>query len=77
MNETDRLARALAAATGESITEATRKAIRERLDRLGRQAASGAGGELAKIIERGRARAILDSRPAEDILGYNGSGLPE
>ena len=32
--ETDRLARALAAATGESLTEAIRRALQDRLERV-------------------------------------------
>lgn len=72
--ETDRLARELAATTGESITEATRQAIEERLTRLRRRPAKAA--ELSAIISRGRARSALEDRPEEEILGYGADGLP-
>ena len=75
--ETDRLARELAAATGESITVAARTAIEERLRRV---RASGAEAvvrhELAEIIARGRARTSLDERSVDDIIGYDARGLP-
>lgn len=72
--ETDRLARELAATTGESITEATRRAIEERLTRLRRRPAKTA--ELSDIITRGRARRTLQDRPEAEILGYGADGLP-
>lgn len=75
--ETDRLARALAAATGETITVAARRAIEERLERVrAREAAPAAADALAGIIARGRRRSMLDDRSAEQILGYDGQGLP-
>ena len=74
---TDALARELAAATGESITEAIRVAMSERLARLRRQAgAASRTPDLQRFIDRGRARATLDDRPAEEILGYDADGLP-
>lgn len=72
--ETDRLARELSALTGESITEATRQAIEERLARLRRRPATTS--DLTDIIRRGRARAIQDDRAEQDILGYGADGLP-
>ncbi|MGL5811640.1 MAG: type II toxin-antitoxin system VapB family antitoxin, partial [Nocardioides sp.] len=54
--ETDRLARELALATGESITVAARTAIQERLDRVRRQRESRVETDLTDIIRRGRAR---------------------
>ena len=75
--ETDRLARQLAAETGETITVAARRAIEERLARvLARKTAAPEAEELRALIARGRARPILDSRPAEEILGYDEKGLP-
>jgi antitoxin VapB len=75
--ETDRLARQLAAATGESITVAARRAIEERLARVrARGLAQPAADELRALILRGRARAVLDDRSADAILGYDDSGLP-
>jgi antitoxin VapB len=75
--QTDRLARELAAETGETITVAARRAFEERLARVrARNAASPAERELRDIIERGRSRAVLDSRSEDDILGYGPDGLP-
>ncbi len=74
--ETDRLARALAQATGESITVAAKIAIQERLARIQAQASAPTAGDLGEIIARGRARVTLDHRPVDEILGYDHSGLP-
>lgn len=77
--ETDRLARELAAETGESITVAARRAIEERLARVRAREAATHDDDLTflrGVIERGRARPVLDARSAEDILGYDEDGLP-
>ena len=75
--EADRLARALADATGESITVAARRAFAERLDRVRAQAtAPDVQSDLEAIISRGRDRATLDPRSADEILGYDEHGLP-
>lgn len=76
--ETDRLARELAAVTGESLTVAARTAFAERLARVkARQPAGARADRLRAIIERGRRLPVLDERSAEEILGYDASGLPE
>jgi antitoxin VapB len=72
--ETDRLVRELAAATGESITVATRRAVEDRLERVGRRPTPSSG--LAAIITRGRSRPMLDHRCEAEILGYDAEGLP-
>ena len=75
--QTDRLARELAAATGESITVAARRAIEERLARVrARNRAAPAAEELEEVIARGRARTVLDDRTAEQMLGYDSGGRP-
>lgn len=75
--ETDRLARELAAATGESITVAARTAIEERLARVRHQRRGTAHrDQLTQIVQRGRARPELDRRPESDLLGYGPDGLP-
>jgi len=71
---TDRLARELASLTGESITEATRIALEERLRSVRRS--SRRQPDLTDIIRRGRQRAIIDVRPEEEILGFGPDGLP-
>lgn len=76
--EADRLARAVAALTGESLTQAVITALRERLTREERRGAAGEG-LLAEVLEIGRhcaALPILDPRPADAILGYDERGLP-
>lgn len=72
--ETDRLARELAAETGESLTVAMRRAIEDRLRTVRRT--TPAADDLDEIIRRGRARQVLDDRPEADILGYGDDGMP-
>lgn len=75
--ETDRLARELAAITGESITVAVHRAIEERLSRVrARRDAQPVADELRALVRRGRARQMLDGRSADHILGYDEHGLP-
>jgi antitoxin VapB len=75
--EVDRLARRLAAETGESITMAVRQALLERLLRVeGRTAAPRLSQELSEIRARCSAWPVLDSRPPDEILGYDETGLP-
>lgn len=75
--QTDRLARQLAETTGESITEAVRVSLSERLARLG---AGGGGTRLADQIDRIALRTSrlprLDDRSPDEILGYDDDGLP-
>jgi len=73
--ETDRLARELAELTGLPITAAVRDATEERLAILRSHPRGGPPG-LDEIIARGRARATVDTRPEEEILGYDNRGLP-
>ena len=70
--ETERLARNLAQLTGENITMATKRAIEERLRRLGGHSRKAALLEdLADIRRRWSALPIQDDRTQEDILGYD------
>lgn len=75
--ETERLAKALAEKTGETITMATRRALEERLRRL-----ANAGNrdvlleELAASRRRWAKLRVLDNRSADEILGYDENGLP-
>ena len=73
--ETDRLARELAELSGLPITAAVREAIEERLVIL-RSRSRAAPPGLDEIIARGRARATVDPRPQNEILGYDNQGLP-
>ena len=75
--EADRLARDLAASTGETITTAVTVALRERLERLqGSAAAPSLIEELMRIAERAAALPVLDDRDDAEILGYDEHGLP-
>lgn len=74
---TDRLARELAAATGESITVAARRALEERLQRVrARAAVRPTQDQLEELVHRGRARRLKDTRTSEEIVGYDEHGLP-
>ena len=74
--EVERLARELAATTGESITDAVLGALR---DRLARQESRRTDRRVERLLEIGREAARLpklDDRSLEDILGYDDVGLP-
>lgn len=73
---TDRLARELADETGETLTAALHTAVAERLARVRRQRSVAARPDLHHYIERARARAVLDDRDADEIMGYDENGLP-
>ena len=76
--ETDRLAREVARLTGESLTEAVRRALAERLarERRKRGEAGGLAGRLDALAREGAALPDLDGRHAEEIIGYDAHGLP-
>jgi antitoxin VapB len=75
--ETERLAREIAAKTGESLTGAIQKALAERLERLKHQRRSKIlATQLEDILRRVDQLPILDSRPADEIVGYDDQGLP-
>jgi antitoxin VapB len=74
--EADRLARELAAATHESITQAVTVALRERLARVRTLPGPDivtAARLLAVDYERGSAH---DPRSDDEIIGYDEHGLP-
>ncbi|MFP5208007.1 MAG: type II toxin-antitoxin system VapB family antitoxin [Acidobacteriota bacterium] len=76
--EADRLARELAATTGESITVAVTTAIRERLahEQLKRQDKAGLLADIRAIADHCAALPVLDTRSEDEILGYNEGGIP-
>jgi antitoxin VapB len=75
--ETDQLARALAAATGESLTDAIRAALRDRLEReTRRRGRRGIAAEVRRIQERLARLPLLDKRSPDRIVGYDKHGLP-
>lgn len=75
--EADRLARELAARTGETLTRAVVTALRERLERENRRRrVLPLRGELAAIRHRCAALPVLDERTPDEIIGYDEHGLP-
>jgi antitoxin VapB len=76
--EADRLARELAGVTGETLTEAVVAALRERLERQRqrRPKPSSAGEILSEVRLRLSRLPVLDARSADEILGYDETGLP-
>lgn len=75
--ETDRLAREVAALTGESLTDAIRVALAERLARV--KLRRGRPARLADRLEQlGRECAALpdlDTRSPDEIVGYDDAGM--
>jgi antitoxin VapB len=74
----DKLARQVAAESGESLTEAIIHALEERLERLqGRCTITDVAEEIMRISLRYRALPEIDPRSADEILGYEERGLPQ
>ncbi len=76
--ETETLARQVAALTGESLTQAVKGALRDRLRReqiargqrpIDRVAIDAILAEVAEL-------PVYDTRGDDDILGYDENGLP-
>ncbi len=75
--ETEQLAEQLADLTGETKTEAVRRALQDRLERLRRGRTRRAlADELDEIALRCARLPVRDHRPADEILGYDDDGLP-
>jgi antitoxin VapB len=75
--ETDRIVRELAARTGETLTEAVRKAAEERTRSLQGMAGRVDRAKLANLLAEVRNYTIVDARPADEIIGYDAFGLPK
>ncbi len=75
--EAEHLARELAKQTGETLTEAILKALRERLQRVtGRHRPMELADQLDEIAKRCGALPVIDARSEDEILGYDEKGLP-
>jgi antitoxin VapB len=77
--EAQQLARALAVATGETMTQAVIKALRGRLGRLRGGQALSRRQRAARLMahgERVAALPVLDPRPPDELVGYDEVGLP-
>ena len=76
--ETDRLAREVAKLTGESLTEAVRKALAERLERERRKRGrdKGLAERLDELAKESAALPDYDTRSPDEIIGYDEYGVP-
>ncbi len=71
----ERLVRQVAAETGEGLTQTIIHALQERLERLkGRRSASDLVETLLAISQRCSELPDLDTRSADEILGYDERG---
>jgi antitoxin VapB len=75
--ETDRLARAVAALTGESLTTAVRNALAERLarERLRRGEAADLEARIREIGKHCASLPDFDTRTPDEIIGYDENGM--
>jgi antitoxin VapB len=76
--ETDRLAREVSHLTGESLTQAVRTALSERLAREKRRRGRSGKTLAEELDELGKECAALpelDSRSADEIVGYDENGM--
>ena len=76
--ETDSLARQVAALTGETLTEAVRRSLSERLrlERIRRGQPTIDRAAIDALLARFDALPVLDHRSADEIIGYDDNGLP-
>jgi antitoxin VapB len=75
-DQADALVRRLAARTGETITEAVKTAVAERLKRLpltDREVA-GRRRRLDALLAKADAMPTVDRRTPDEIIGYNEQG---
>lgn len=74
--EADQLIRTLAERTGESITDAVKQAVRDRLQTvpLSESEIAARRRKLAKLTARCNAMPTVDHRTADEIVGYNKLG---
>jgi antitoxin VapB len=75
--ETEKLATAVAAMTGETKTEAVTKALKERLEKLKRRRSRRRlADELDEIARHCASLPVLDKRSDDEIIGYDERGMP-
>ena len=74
--EADRLARQLAEATHETLTQAVTTALRERLDRVRFEQRTEYEKRLQRLIDEYQELPEVDTRSADEINGYDEHGLP-
>lgn len=77
-SQAEKLAREVAAISGENLTQAIMHALEERLERLtGRRITTDIVQEIMTISQRCSSLPDKDKRSPEEILGYNQSGIIE
>lgn len=75
--EASRLARELARATGKNVTQVVTDALRHQADVLRRDEERRAIlSSIEEIQAFVAALPVRDARPSEEVLGYDGFGLP-
>ena len=75
--EVYRLARQVADLTGETLTDAVRYALRERLSRELQARPDPLWIEkLREISDRCAARPVIDTRSDDELVGYDEFGIP-
>jgi antitoxin VapB len=72
----DELARRLARLTGEDVETALERAIEERLSRVAPPATADRNAAMASFFEQVSRMRVLDPRSVDEIVGYDGRGLP-
>lgn len=72
----DQLAQRLARLTGEDVETALERAIEERLSRVAAPASADRRAALDTFFEQVSRMRVLDSRPTDEIVSYDGFGLP-
>jgi antitoxin VapB len=74
--EADQMIRTLAGRTGESITDAVKQAVRERLGRvpLIENEIAARRRRLAELVAASRKLPTVDDRTPDEIIGYNELG---
>jgi antitoxin VapB len=71
----DQLAQRLASLTGEDIETALERAIEERLSRVAPPAPVDRKAAIDSFFQRVSSMRVLDPRPADEIVDYDGCGL--
>jgi antitoxin VapB len=72
----DRLIEQLSRLTGEDVETALARAIEERLSRIAAPEPVDRKAAMNAFFENASRMPVLDPRSAEEIMGYNGLGLP-
>ena len=75
--EVYRMARKLATLTGTTLTDAVRTALRQQLERqLANSRRKAYIERIEAVVERIGSLPLVDSRTAEEIVGYDEHGAP-